>query len=211
MIRNLKFRIYPTKKQTTQLINCLEESRYVYNLLLEKRKIEWESNRKSIHVYEQINCLPEIKLDRPSVKVVYSQCLQNIAVRIDLAYQAFFRNLKKDPQKAGLPRPKDKGKYSSITFPQYNSGCKIINNKLRLFKIGDVHIKLHRKIENIKTITIKYEPTGKWFAIIACDVESVRKGGKQKTVGIDLGTMTFATLSDEEEIKNPRFLDRALK
>lgn len=211
MIKNLKFRLYPTKRQAAQLSNCLEESRYVYNLLLDKRQNAWKNDKKILSAFDQMKDLPRIKLDRPSVKLVHSQCLQNIAVRIDIAYQLFFRRFKKDPKSAGLPRFKSERRYNSITFPQYGNGCKIDQKKLRVSKIGDIYIELHRDITNIKTITIKREPTGKWFAIISCEAEVKLKTSKSKSVGIDLGITTFATLSNKKTIENPRFFDKGLK
>ena len=97
-------------------------------------------------LYAQIGTLPSLKKIRPSLETVYSQTLQNVAVRIDLAFQAFFRRVKngEDP---GYPRFKGKGQYSSLTFPQWNSGCDLTGKGLS--KIGTVPVVRHRPVEGI--------------------------------------------------------------
>ncbi|MDP2841188.1 MAG: hypothetical protein Q8O17_02785, partial [Candidatus Methanoperedens sp.] len=54
----------------------------------------------------------------------------------------------------GYPRFKGRSRYGSFTYPQ--SGFDLENGKLRLSKIGNIRIILHREIEGkIKTCTIK--------------------------------------------------------
>jgi putative transposase len=78
-----------------------------------------------------------------------------------------------------------------------------------LSKIGNVHIVLHRVPKGkIKTLTIKQNKVGQWFAIFSCELESIGKSHAfpQNSVGIDLGIESFATLSNGETIANPRYL-----
>ncbi|AFU57023.1 putative transposase, IS605 OrfB family [Candidatus Nitrososphaera gargensis Ga9.2] len=56
-------------------------------------------------------------------------------LRLDKAYQAFFKKL------ARYPNFKRKGKYNSFTYPQYNNGWKIRDNKLMLSCMGAIKIK----------------------------------------------------------------------
>ena len=73
-------------------------------------------------------------------------------------------------------------------------------------KIGDVKIVYHRPLEGTpKTDTIRRTATGKWFVTIACEWEPTPLPPTCKEVGIDVGLKTFATLSDGQEIANPRF------
>ena len=56
------------------------------------------------------------------------------------------------------------GTYESITYPRI--GFSLEDGYLKLFKIGNVRIIQHRQIEGeVKTLTIKREPSGKWFAV----------------------------------------------
>src|ERR1039457_7016778 len=94
MKKMFQYRIYPTKQQGTKLNTTLDECRWVYNHLLEKRKEVYEQTGKGLSCYQQQATYPFLKQERPSLTAVHSQVLQNVAVRIDLAIQAFFRRCK---------------------------------------------------------------------------------------------------------------------
>jgi len=131
--------------------------------------------------------------------------LQDVFLRLDKAYALFFVRLKEENGKAGYPRYKAANRYHSFTYPQYG-GFKLMEQALKLSKIGIVKIKLHRPLEGKpKTCTIKKE-VDRWYACISCEVQPAPKSVPQKAVGIDVGLENFATLSNEEEIANPRCL-----
>jgi putative transposase len=139
--------------------------------------------------------------------------LQNVATRVDLAYQAFFRRVKAKKGKAGFPRFKSWFRYDSFTYPQ--SGFKINEDKsvVQLSKIGRIKIKYHRPIEGkIKSCNVKRSATGKWFVSFSCDIDSSSKT-KQfgRACGIDVGLESFATLSNGKQIENPRFFRKEEK
>jgi len=113
----------------------------------------------------------------------------------------------------GYPRFRGKGQYSSITFPQWNSGCGLTGNGFRLSKIGVVPIVLHRPVEGkIKTCNVLRSSTGKWWVTLSCEsVEEQILPANPLPVGIDVGIRTFVALSDGMEIQNPTFLKRSAK
>src|SRR5882724_9624675 len=86
-----KFRLYPTKAQETVLCQTLATCRDVYNSLLNERKHDFELLCKSPTRLQQQKHLPVWKQDHPELTGVFSQVLQNVAVRVDLAFKAFFR------------------------------------------------------------------------------------------------------------------------
>jgi len=210
MLKNFQYRIYPTKKQERLLNETLEECRWLYNHLLEKRKTSYEQTGKGLSCYEQQATYPMLKEQHPSLKTVHSQVLQNVAVRIDLAFKAFFRRVKAG-EKPGYPRFKGKGRYDSLTFPQ--SGFSITHdNRVCLSKIGSIKMVYHRPIRGkIKTCTISRSSTGKWYVCFSCECEPERLPENPAQVGIDVGLKTFATLSDGQEIENPRFFRKEEK
>src|ERR1041384_3162324 len=103
MRKAYKYRIYLTNGQRRILNTMLEECRWVYNQMLEAHEFAYEHSLKCTR-YDLINLLPGWKEARPSLKLVHSQVLQNIAIRIDLAFQAFFRRLKEGADDPGYPR-----------------------------------------------------------------------------------------------------------
>jgi len=181
MLKTFKYRIYPTKKQIRIMNQWLEECRWLFNHFLAERKEAWGKEQRSINYHSQATSLPALKEQRPSLANVHSQVLQNVAVRIDLAFKAFFRRVKAG-EKPGYPRFRGKGRYDSFTFPQ--SGFTLDGNILRLSKIGNVKVVLHRPVEGrIKTCTIKRSSTGKWYVMFSCEWEPTPLPENNEAVG----------------------------
>ena len=204
MRKSFQYRLFPNKKQVKALENTLEECRWLYHHLLEKRRDAWEQEGQSLSLYQQQETFSILKQERSSLKSVHSQVLQNVAVRIDLAFQAFFRRCKAG-EKPGFPRFKGRGRYDSITYPQ--SGFSIAHDdRVCLSKIGSVKMVYHRPMQGkIKTCTVRRSSTGKWYVSCSCEIEPEYLPENRESVGIDVGLKTFATLSDGQEIENPRF------
>jgi len=205
MRKSFKYPIYPTKSQQSRMERTLDLCRWVYNQTLAYRKDAWEKEGRSTSKYETHNLLPEWKVEKPELNEVHSQVLQNVQERVEMAFQAFFRRVKSG-EKPGYPRFRGLGWYDSFTYPQ--SGFKLLCGKLRLSKVGDVKIKLHRPIEGkIKRLTIRRTSTGKWFACFSVEIDDPPKPPWKdgSMVGIDVGLESFATLSNGEKIDNPRF------
>ncbi len=122
MLKTFEYRIYPTKGQARKLDTQLNDCRWLYNHFLGERKAAWENDKKSLNYHAQALSLPNLKDERPSLALVHSQVLQNVAVRIDLAMKAFFRRVKAG-ETPGYPRFKSYGRYDSMTFPQVGSAA----------------------------------------------------------------------------------------
>ncbi len=206
-----QYRIYPTPAQVTAMQHALDECRWLYNRLLEERKLAWADAETTVTLYDQINRMVALKAERVTLADVHSQALQNVAVRIDLAFKAFFRRVKAG-EKPGFPRFRGWGQYDSFCYP--GSGHKVGGRRVFLSKIGHVKAIIHRPLEgNVKTCCVKRTATGKWYATFSCEVEDAPLPAMDSAVGIDVGLASFATLSDGSEVANPRFFrqdERAL-
>src|SRR6266571_2066950 len=210
MRKMFAYRLYPTKNQLQTLNEILEECRWLYNHLLERRKTSYEQEGKNLSLYAQQETFPRLKTQRPSLATVHSQVLQNVAVRVDLAFQAFFRRCKTG-EKPGYPRFKGQGRYDSFTYPQ--SGFSLTHDsRVTLSKIGSVKMVYHRPLKGkIKTCTVQRSSTGKWYVSFSCECEPERLADVPSQVGMDVGLKTFATLSSGEAIANPRFVRKEEK
>ena len=208
MRKTYQFRIYPNKEQRNILLNQLEECRWLYNHLLEQRKVSWETQQLSISLYTQHKYITELKDTRIKLKSIHSQVLQDVATRIDLAYQAFFQRLKNKDKDAGYPRFKGQDRYDSMTFKQ--SGFQLTENKLKISKVGKIKIIQHRPIKGqIKTLNIRKNNLNQWFACFSVELEYKALPKTNKAIGIDVGLETFATYSDGTKIDNPRYFRKA--
>ncbi|WP_319507207.1 transposase [uncultured Methanolobus sp.] len=205
MRKTYKFRIYPNKSQQKQMERSLEICRQVYNRTLAERKTAYEERGETLSKYTLNKLLPEWKKENPEYKEVFSQTLQEVQERIDLAFKHFFRRVRSGEQ-PGYPRFKGKGWYDSFTYPQM--GFKLDGNLLYLSKIGNVRIKVHREVEGgIKRIIVRRSACKKWYVSIITECEDIEipEQTMELVVGIDVGLSNFATLSDGTAIPNPRF------
>ena len=202
-VKAYRYRINPSKSQISKMEQTLEACRWVYNETLALRKNAWEQEQRNISYYESKRQIPIWKKESPVLSTVHSQVLQDVSLRVDLAFKAFFRRVEAG-EEPGYPRFKGKGRYDSFTYPQ--SGFKLNGDRLYLSKIGDVKIVLHRPIEGtIKTCTIRRSPTGKWYACFSVECDPTPAPQKETMIGVDVGLESFATLSNGEKVENPRF------
>src|ERR671928_958335 len=208
MRKTYKYRVYLTGGQRRVLNTMLEECRWVYNQTLEAREFAHEQSIKC-GLYDTQAMLPLWKEKRPSLKLVHSQVLQNVQVRVDLAFQAFFRRVKERAEDPGYPRYKKFDRYRSITYPQYGNGIVIRGNDLVVSKVGRVKVVWHRPVEGeIKTVSLKRSRTNKWYVTFSVEIEPKRMPASPHVVGVDMGLESFLTTSDGEKVENPRFFRR---
>ncbi len=189
-----KFRIYPSKNQEGQMQTHLWLAKNLWNEMLAFTK----------EIYNNHGKFPTKRTLREMVKQsgLFSQVGQELVDRlIDALHRKI--EMKKNGEKGGFPRFKSLDRMKSLCYPQ--SGF-WLDKKLKVTPFGEIAIKKHRKIAGkIKTLTLKREPTGKWFAVFCADTpKETPKENKGEAVGIDLGLKTFATLSNGMKIENPR-------
>ena len=204
MRKTFKFRLYPTKPQIRNLQSSLDACRWVYNETLALRSNTYKNTKISLSLYDTSNYIVQWKKENPNLINAFSQCLQNAQLRVDLAFKAFFRRVKAGDN-PGYPRFKSFDRYDSFTFPQ--DGFKLIDNKLRISKVGFVKIKLHRPIVGtVKTCTV-HRRNNKWYACFSVEYTPKPLRKNNKAVGIDVGIETFAFFSTKEKVANPRFFE----
>lgn len=203
MLRTYKFRLYPSKEQKETIHHTLERCRLLYNRLLEERILAYKQNVVTLTYNQQQNSLPERKTFIPVLKTIHSQVLQDVAKRLDKAYQAFYRRVK-NGEKAGFPRFKPKNRCNSFTYPQ--SGFALKGTRIELSKIGDVQIKLHRQPQGtIKTCTITVK-NGRYYACLSYEGEAQPIEQTHRHVGVDLGVKHLAVTSDGQFFAAPKYL-----
>ena len=199
------------EQQEQKLCWTLMRCRELYNAALSQRREAYRMTGKSISYYEQKRDLPEIKTEiRPEYQDIHSQVLQDVLLRLNRAFEHFFRRIK-NGEEPGYPRFQGRNRYNSFTYPQ--GGYSLTHDhRLCLSKIGSIKITLHREMEGrIKTCTIKYE-ADQWYAVFSCEIEQpLPLPEVSSAIGIDLGVTHFAALSDGTFIESPRYYRKAQK
>lgn len=196
LLKTFKYRLYPTKEQVQIINQTIETCRRLYNYFLEDRIYTFNEIRIGVSKIEQINQIPGLKNNNQYLQQVYSQVLQEVAARLDKAYDNFFRRVKSGKEKPGFPKFKGRQHYESFCYPQ--SGFSLSDNRLVLSKIGSIKIKLHRPIGgSIKTCSI-IRKNDKYYACFSCEVEAQPLPKTGSVVGIDVGITDFVITSDGE-------------
>ncbi len=187
-----RFRLYPTPAQAKILDDTLETCRHLYNDSLDER-----SKEQRVGFWDQKQLLTLRKPDNKYYKQVHSQVLKDVLLRLDKAYQRFFRKL------ARYPRFKRRGKCNSFSYPQYG-GWQIKDNKLSLSRIGAIKFKMHRiPVGTLKRCTV-IRDIDQWYCCITADdgMEKLEQKPIRRAVGTDVGLFNWMTLSDGNKIQN---------
>ena len=210
--KTFKYQLTPTPAQAQALEMVLSRCRTLYNVALEQRKTWWQRGQGvGATYYQQKAELPDLKAACPEYAEVNAQVLQDVILRVERAYQAFFRRLKAGEQ-PGYPRFQGRNRYNSFSYPQYGGGAVLDGGVLSLSKIGRIRIRLHRPLEGTpKAVTISREADG-WYTSISCaevPTEPLPLTGQE--TGIDVGLKVFIITANGEVVENPRHYRKAEK
>jgi len=207
VIVSYKYPIFPNKVTQRKLAENLDTCRWLYNRLLQDLN---ESKEKGIKLkpYDTQNLIPLLKPENPQLGKVYSKVLQMVNYTLWSNIKGLSAS-KKRGMKIGHIRFKGYGWYNTLNYNQ--SGFKLDQDHglLHLSKIGDMRVKLYRKIEGcIKAIIIKREGK-RWFAIIQADQEPQPLPETMEAIGLDVGLTSFVVDSEGNEIENPRCAEQS--
>ena len=189
---------------------------HVHLLLLQRRYYRIYGKYASLsRILKHITKLK--RTTKPHWNELPSQVIQDVAIRIDNGYQAFFDNIKdrktgKTKRKVGRPKIKPNHKYNSLTFTQ--AGFKIQSNRLTIncIKKSFTFWKHRDWTGTIKTVTLKRDNVGDYYLYLSCeDCDPSEKLPLTGNVaGADFGCKTFLTLSDGIKIASPEFYKQGL-
>ncbi|RLI93177.1 MAG: transposase [Candidatus Altiarchaeales archaeon] len=197
---NYRFRLYPSKAQEMEMLETLESCRWLYNHFLGELK----KTKKVPPKYELQAQIPRLVKKYPSLKNVHSKTRQYVLWQLYSNLKGL-RGLKQKGRKVGRLRFKKYGRMKTFVYNQ--SGFKLLDGKLHLSKIGDIPIKLHRKIKgNIKQVCIKREQSGRWFAIFSVEQKPEKLSTTGRAVGMDLNTQNYLTDSEGGRVEHPHEL-----
>ncbi|WP_338565518.1 IS200/IS605 family element RNA-guided endonuclease TnpB (plasmid) [Enterococcus faecium] len=210
-LKAYKFRIYPTEEQEIFFAKSFGCVRKVYNLMLDDRKKAYEEVKNDSSKKMTFPTPAKYKKEFPFLKEIDSLALANAQLNLDKAYKNFFRD-----KSVGFPRFKSKKNpvQSYYTTNNQNGTVALIDSKfIKVPKLKSlVRIKLHRQPKGIiKSATISRHSSGKYYISLLCKEEIIELPKTNSTIGIDLGIMDFAILSDGQKIDNNKFTSKMEK
>ena len=186
----------PTKAQESILNRLAGARRFVWNWALRRWKDHYEANGKSIGLKQLSTELTALKQQPETawLKEADSQSLQQTLKDLHRAFTNYFekraryprfKSRNRDPLRFRIPqRVKIEGDY--VIVPKVG--------KVRLFKSMNVDLPT-------KSASFKRDAIGRWFVTLIAEFEmpEVPFLAPEKAIGIDLGLIDFATLSDGSE------------
>ena len=209
-IRTLKVRLYPNREQEKMLLDTLAQCAELYNSLLDYCKECHEKGEKHPSAYDMMMLLPQMKNEKPKMKTVYAQVLQNVCIRVSRAFDGFFRRVKEKKEEAGYPRYRSISRYDSFTYSQNGF---ILSKDHLILSPGKQKIRIRgfRKMDGkIKTCTIIRKgcsPNYRWEAAITFESEkryadNITRIQKDRSIGIDMGLINLIVTSEGKEYPN---------
>jgi len=211
--KSYQYKLLPTKDQAQMFAQWAGSCRYLFNLGLEHRKINWDSFQVSQTYASQCKELTQLKKEEEVqwLKDVPSQCLQQSLRRLDRAFQNFFEGLAK------YPRYKRKNLNDSFCFPdpkQFSISNLGKKGYLKIPKAGRVKFVCSREEAfegEVSNLTIRRD-VDHWLVSIQCevhiqDVEVIPEEG----IGLDLGVIHTLTASNHQHIDLPTIQLKAIE
>ncbi|MEK4423617.1 IS200/IS605 family element RNA-guided endonuclease TnpB [Solibacillus sp. FSL K6-1523] len=198
-----KFRLYPTKEQTTLINKTIGCCRYIFNHCLAEWQATYKETGKGLSYGKCSAMLPTLKKQEKTswLKEVDSIALQTTVRHLADSYDRFFKQQNEAPRFKSKKNPTQ-----SYTTKMTNDNIKIIKGRIQLPKLGHVKFAKSKEITGkIMSITIRRSPTGKYFIAVLAETDIQAYPKTTKNVGIDVGLKEFAKLSDGTTYANPQF------
>ena len=205
--RAYKYRFFPTQAQENLLRRTMGCVRLVYNKALDERTEAWYKRQERIQYKETSSLLTNWKKaeDLDFLNEVSSVPLQQCLRHLQKAFANFWG------KRAKYPRFKAKRNGGSAEFTK--SAFKFRNNQLWLAKCKEpLPIVWSRFLPNglsPSTITVKLEPSGRWFVSLLVDDQTVEVlPPTPGQIGIDAGVTSLISTSDGVRVANPKHFNR---
>lgn len=139
-----KFRIYPNAAQAQQIQRTFGCCRFVWNYYLAKRQETYQQCHKTLNYNACSADLTQLKKSLEWLKEVDATALQSSLKDLELAYQNFFRRVKRG-EKPGYPKFKSKRCNRQSYKCKSSSGCiKIFDKSIQLPKLGKVKCRVSK-------------------------------------------------------------------
>lgn len=207
MIKALKVRLYPTKRQEELMFKSAGVARFSYNWGLAFLNKYYEENNKTLSINELRKEFTKIRNDEEFswLKEVSSEIPQQALKDLGESFKKFFR------KEASFPKFKKKGK-CEVSFFHLNNKFIVKGKYIKIEKIGYVKMKDEGRLpignykrDKIKVLNPRIKFNGRfWYLSLSLEIED--KSDTYLTderIGVDLGIKDLAIVSNiDKPFKN---------
>jgi putative transposase len=192
-LQAFRYELMPNGRQERQMRRFAGSCRFVYNKALALQKERDERGEKKLGYAGLCKLLTEWRNSAETAWLADAPVhpLQQALKNLERAYSNFFA------KRAGFPRFKKKGQSDSFRYPDPKQ-IKLDQAHSRLFlpKLGWLRYRNSRTVLGaVKNVTVS-RSCDKWFVSIQTEREIEQPIPTGGAVGIDMGLVRFATLSD---------------
>ena len=185
----MAYRFYgmPTDEQAHILSQIAGSCRFLWNRMLADAQARYEAGEKFFlptpASYKKVSGLEWLKgMD--------SLALANVQLRLNAAFERFFKSASGEGAYAGYPKFKVKHKhtdsYTTNLSNKENPNIRLDGHMLKLPKIKEpIKLRMHRKIRPggiLKSVTVTHEPSGKWYFSLSFEYSKEEQPPDRKSV-----------------------------
>lgn len=188
-----KFELQPDGQKARQMRRFAGSCRFVFNKALALQKERYEQGEKKLGYAGLCRLLTEWRNSAETAWLADAPVhpLQQSLKDLEQAYAHFFA------RRADLPRFRKKGQHERFRYPDPKQ-IKLDQPNSRLFlpKLGWLRYRNSRDVlGTVSNVTVSHS-CGSWFVSIQTEREVEQPIAQGGAVGIDMGIVRFATLSD---------------
>ena len=204
------YRLNPTPGQRRALARAFGCARVVFNDAVAARRAAREAGAPYPSDAALSKALTRAKRtpERAWLAEVSAVVLQQALADANAAFRNFFASVggKRKGRKLGAPRFRSKrDRAQSIRFTKAARFKVTPAGRLRLPGVGDVSVRWSRELPGqASSVTVTVDATGRYHASFVVDMPDAPLPPVDREVGIDLGLVHFAVLSDGRKVDNPR-------
>lgn len=217
-----KFRLYPNKEQQELIDKTIGCCRFVANFAIAQQKKEediWVRTNELVQLgflptnnyktkffnkMQSIKDIAQLKKNYTWLKEVDSIALQASVENVADAYSRYYKKQNDKPKFKSKKNP-----VQSYTTKCTNGNIKILDRHIQLPKLGMVRFANSQEVKGIiKRATLRRNLSGKYFITILVETELKQFNKTGSSVGIDVGLVKFATLSNGVQYDNPKFFQK---
>jgi putative transposase len=211
-----RYKLCPSKTQAGVLAEQLETLRRLYNRALAERMHTWETDKRSVSLGEQKKSLiTEARKSDEWLARVNVGTAQQALMRLDRAFQAFFRRVKAGGEPPGYPKFRKRRNWRTIIYNSLGNGCRLNLERSRVYLqyAGEVRIDLYRPIpENAtaKNLSLTHQADGWWLCVLLEMPDVTTLASALPATGIDVGYgWAFVSTAEGRQYPPERFFAEA--
>jgi putative transposase len=198
MIRAHRIRLNPTQEQTSYFFKASGTARYAYNWAVDRWQKAEDKKPTAMQLSKMFNA------QKPTWAYEVTKCA---AAGAFFDFADALRNMRAG--RAGAPKFKSR-RSGVFSFSLENDKFDVSGHYIKVPKLGLVNMAQKLRFEGkIMNATISKDADW-WYASITVEIPDVPALPHPNTVGIDVGILHLATLSDGTIFENTRPLKKAL-